>query len=267
MRNLFLHVLIFIITFTCGNALAYNNSKINIDELQTLRKDVYINLNKLVVTYMDISEVMEKSNYPKDVIKEYTESVKRVIKIFNKEYRSEIDSYNIDELLDFKNELIQYQNNADKNLIDIKNYSEEFPILRKKLKDLTYELINKSTELQKLTNYISKEELNENISILMNEINNIDKASISSLKRSIGYATDTLSSINKNLNEIKGIQNKINNQCNIKWNISYNNWQRIYHMPWCSHYNDTKIDTRYWERWFCSEQEARAAWWRRCVDF
>ena len=56
-------------------------------------------------------------------------------------------------------------------------------------------------------------------------------------------------------------------KCNIKWNISIKNWKKIYHMPWCSHYNETKINTDYWEKWFCSEQEAQKAWRRKCIDF
>ena len=55
--------------------------------------------------------------------------------------------------------------------------------------------------------------------------------------------------------------------CNIKWNISYTNGEKIYHMPWCSHYADTVINTEYGERWFCSEQEARDAWWRKCKEY
>ena len=55
--------------------------------------------------------------------------------------------------------------------------------------------------------------------------------------------------------------------CNIKWNVSYDNWDKIYHVPWCSHYNDTVINSDYWERYFCSEQEAITAWWRKCVDY
>ncbi len=49
--------------------------------------------------------------------------------------------------------------------------------------------------------------------------------------------------------------------CNIKGNISGNG--RIYHMPDDPFYGRTKIDTTRQERWFCSEDEARAAGWRR----
>jgi len=64
------------------------------------------------------------------------------------------------------------------------------------------------------------------------------------------------------------IVNKIdtNKTCNIKGNISYTNGEKIYHMSWCSHYADTVINTEYGERWFCSEQEARDAWWRKCKE-
>lgn len=54
--------------------------------------------------------------------------------------------------------------------------------------------------------------------------------------------------------------------CNIKWNISYNWWEKIYHVPWCTSYNATVIDTSKGERRFCTESEARAAWWRKAYN-
>jgi endonuclease YncB( thermonuclease family) len=50
--------------------------------------------------------------------------------------------------------------------------------------------------------------------------------------------------------------------CDIKGNIN-GRGQRIYHVPGGRYYGETQIDTRAGERWFCSEQEARAAGWRR----
>jgi len=50
--------------------------------------------------------------------------------------------------------------------------------------------------------------------------------------------------------------------CRIKGNINQRN-QRIYHLPGDPDYDDTRIDPRHGERWFCSEAEARAAGWRR----
>ena len=50
--------------------------------------------------------------------------------------------------------------------------------------------------------------------------------------------------------------------CNIKGNISYSGGQRIYHMPGQHYYDDTVIDPRKGERWFCNEAEAQAAGWR-----
>lgn len=49
-------------------------------------------------------------------------------------------------------------------------------------------------------------------------------------------------------------------ECLIKGNISDNG--RIYHVPGSPAYDRTKIDTSKGERWFCTEQEARAAGWR-----
>jgi len=51
--------------------------------------------------------------------------------------------------------------------------------------------------------------------------------------------------------------------CDIKGNISINTGERIYHVPGQEHYWETKISPQYGERWFCSEEEARAAGWRK----
>ena len=48
--------------------------------------------------------------------------------------------------------------------------------------------------------------------------------------------------------------------CKIKGNISSSG--KIYHMPGSRHYAGTKIDESRGERWFCSEEQARAAGWR-----
>lgn len=51
--------------------------------------------------------------------------------------------------------------------------------------------------------------------------------------------------------------------CPIKGNISRNTGERIYHVPGQRHYHETVIDESAGERWFCSEDEARAAGWRK----
>lgn len=51
----------------------------------------------------------------------------------------------------------------------------------------------------------------------------------------------------------------------IKWNIS-SNWEKIYHIPGCSHYDKTVITVSKWEKWFSTETEAKTAWWRACID-
>ena len=50
--------------------------------------------------------------------------------------------------------------------------------------------------------------------------------------------------------------------CLIKGNIN-SKGVRIYHPPGCKYYGSTVIDPKRGERWFCSEQEAVAAGWRR----
>lgn len=52
--------------------------------------------------------------------------------------------------------------------------------------------------------------------------------------------------------------------CQIKGNIS-SKGVRIYHVPGQQHYHKTRITQSKGERWFCSEDEARAAGWRRAL--
>lgn len=53
--------------------------------------------------------------------------------------------------------------------------------------------------------------------------------------------------------------------CRIKGNINPQG-ERIYHVPGGEWYDKTRIDTMQGERWFCSEEEARAAGWRRSYE-
>lgn len=52
-----------------------------------------------------------------------------------------------------------------------------------------------------------------------------------------------------------------NTDCRIKGNISGNG--RIYHVPGSRDWAATRINVQRGERWFCSEQEAQSAGWRR----
>ena len=54
--------------------------------------------------------------------------------------------------------------------------------------------------------------------------------------------------------------------CNIKGNISYRTKEKIYHLPNCPYYSKTKINTAKGERWFCTEQEAVQAGWRKAKN-
>jgi hypothetical protein len=51
--------------------------------------------------------------------------------------------------------------------------------------------------------------------------------------------------------------------CEIKGNISPNTGERIYHTPSQEHYFETVITPSKGERWFCTEDEARNAGWRK----
>jgi len=53
--------------------------------------------------------------------------------------------------------------------------------------------------------------------------------------------------------------------CRIKGNISLDG-DRIYHLPSDEWYDETRITRSKGERWFCSEDEAQAAGWRRAYE-
>jgi micrococcal nuclease len=56
------------------------------------------------------------------------------------------------------------------------------------------------------------------------------------------------------------------NGCNIKGNISLSNEEKIYHIPGCDYYSQTRITESKGERWFCSEEEAINAGWRKAMN-
>lgn len=74
-----------------------------------------------------------------------------------------------------------------------------------------------------------------------------------------------INSIEKN-NFIQDTKILIENNCIIKWNISLNTWEKIYHVPWCENYNDTVITESKGEKWFCTEEEAIKAGWRKALN-
>lgn len=51
--------------------------------------------------------------------------------------------------------------------------------------------------------------------------------------------------------------------CRIKGNISIDTGEKIYHVPGQEYYDETRINEAYGERWFCTEQEAINAGWRK----
>ena len=60
----------------------------------------------------------------------------------------------------------------------------------------------------------------------------------------------------------EGAEKKPASACVIKGNISRKG-VRIYHVPTGQFYSRTRIDPSKGEKWFCSEQEARRAGWRK----
>jgi hypothetical protein len=51
--------------------------------------------------------------------------------------------------------------------------------------------------------------------------------------------------------------------CNIKGNISWNNYKKLYHLPGMKDYEIVKIDPAKGERWFCTESEAITNGWQK----
>lgn len=62
---------------------------------------------------------------------------------------------------------------------------------------------------------------------------------------------------------IKPTRKVVQQGCVIKGNISFNSGEKIYHMPGQEYYSSTTINTKYGERWFCTEAEAALAGWRK----
>ncbi len=56
-----------------------------------------------------------------------------------------------------------------------------------------------------------------------------------------------------------------NSSCKIKGNISAAG-EKIYHLPGCGSYDKTSIDESRGEKWFCSEDEAVSAGWRKAKN-
>jgi len=54
--------------------------------------------------------------------------------------------------------------------------------------------------------------------------------------------------------------------CTIKGNLAQETGERIYHVPGCPYYRQTVISEEKGERWFCTEDEALAAGWRKAQN-
>lgn len=54
--------------------------------------------------------------------------------------------------------------------------------------------------------------------------------------------------------------------CDIKGNISFNSREKIYHLPGQEYYTETVINSKYDERWFCTEEEAINNGWRKAYN-
>jgi len=65
--------------------------------------------------------------------------------------------------------------------------------------------------------------------------------------------------------ERKVIKN-FNGNCAIKGNVSFHTGEKIYHLPECDSYDDTIIDEKYGEKWFCTEADAIKSGFRRAQN-
>jgi endonuclease YncB( thermonuclease family) len=74
-------------------------------------------------------------------------------------------------------------------------------------------------------------------------------------------AADCIAAIRGTVARVPASSDSKSRDCLIKGNIGSGN-KRIYHVPGSSSYADTRIDESQGERWFCTEEEARAAGWR-----
>lgn len=64
---------------------------------------------------------------------------------------------------------------------------------------------------------------------------------------------------------IETVSSTTNEGCLIKGNINSDK-EKIYHTPGCGSYSATRIDENNGERWFCSENEAIGAGWRKASN-
>lgn len=66
--------------------------------------------------------------------------------------------------------------------------------------------------------------------------------------------------------DVARIEAEMDATCIIKGNISFETGERIYHVPGQEYYEATRINLAQGEMWFCSEEEAIAAGWRKAWE-
>ncbi len=55
-------------------------------------------------------------------------------------------------------------------------------------------------------------------------------------------------------------------KCHIKGNISISSGRKIYHLPGMEDYEETNIEAKHGERWFCSEADAVSNGWKKAPN-
>lgn len=96
----------------------------------------------------------------------------------------------------------------------------------------------------------------------LDSYNQLEQRAIAS-KKGLWKTCAAESQSSKAVHQISSQQSSQNSsQCRIKGNVSTSG-EKIYHLSNCGSYAKTEITTATGERWFCTEQEAKAAGWRR----
>ena len=80
----------------------------------------------------------------------------------------------------------------------------------------------------------------------------------------LGETTQTAPSVQPSASTSQTTSSTTSTSCIIKGNISSGG--KIYHLPGCGSYEKTVIDETAGEKWFCTEEEAVQAGWRKAKN-
>lgn len=84
----------------------------------------------------------------------------------------------------------------------------------------------------------------------------------------VNYTTDLIDAQEQARKERAGLWGKcgkINGECSVKGNLDRND-KRYYHLPGFKYYDSTAVNLDHGDRWFCSEEEAQKAGFKRAIE-